>query len=96
MGADGLRIIDVRNPASPVETGFFDTDDNALGVYVFGSYAYVADGFGGLYIIRNDLITGISSEGDVQVPEAFVLEQNHPNPFNPTTNLRFSISDLPN
>ncbi len=29
-----------------------------------------------------------------QIPQMFALMQNHPNPFNPTTNFRFTISDL--
>jgi hypothetical protein len=30
-------------------------------------------------------------EVDVALPAAYTLEQNHPNPFNPTTNINFSI-----
>ena len=30
-------------------------------------------------------------EVDVVSPDNFVLEQNHPNPFNPTTSIRFSV-----
>ena len=89
-GADGLRIIDVSNPASPVEVGFFDTGAYALGVGVSGSYAYVADGEDGLYIIRNDLITGINDSKET-LPQTFRLEQNYPNPFNPFTTIEFSI-----
>jgi hypothetical protein len=40
----GLRVIDVSNPSSPREVGFYDTPGNARGVAVSGSYAYVADG----------------------------------------------------
>jgi len=87
----GLRIIDISNPAAPMEVGFFDTGSGAYGVYVSGSYAYVADGDDGLYIIRNDLITGIIYDGGGHAPEAFALEQNYPNPFNPTTTIEFSL-----
>jgi ethanolamine utilization microcompartment shell protein EutS len=47
----GLRIIDISTPSAPVEVGFFDTDGSAYGVYVSGSYAYVADQWDGLRII---------------------------------------------
>ena len=39
----GLRVINVANPAAPIEVGFYDTPGNASGVAVAGSYAYVAD-----------------------------------------------------
>ncbi|TES92745.1 MAG: T9SS type A sorting domain-containing protein, partial [Candidatus Cloacimonadota bacterium] len=39
----GLRIIDVSTPSVPYEVGYYDTPDWANGVYVSGSYAYVAD-----------------------------------------------------
>ncbi|MCK4523706.1 hypothetical protein KAU15_02160, partial [candidate division WOR-3 bacterium] len=51
-GSAGLRIINVSNPATPVETGFYDTGDYALGVFVMDSFAYVADGGTGLRIIN--------------------------------------------
>ena len=35
----------------PYEVGYYDTPDFALGVFVSGSYAYVADGYAGLRII---------------------------------------------
>jgi hypothetical protein len=43
---DGLRIINVADPAHPTEAGFYDTPGWAWGVAVSGSYAYVADGDG--------------------------------------------------
>ncbi|MGB9722052.1 MAG: T9SS type A sorting domain-containing protein, partial [bacterium] len=45
-------IIDVSNPQSPYEAGYYDTPGWAWGVYVSGSYAYVADGGSGLRIIN--------------------------------------------
>jgi hypothetical protein len=47
----GLRVIDVSNPSSPREVGFYDTSGTAYGVAVSGSYAYVADGPAGLRVI---------------------------------------------
>jgi len=47
----GLRIINVSNPASPTEIGYYDTPGSAYDVAVSGNYAYVADGAGGLFTL---------------------------------------------
>jgi hypothetical protein len=47
----GLRIIDVTDPAAPVELGALDTPGSALGVEVVDGLAYVADYDSGLRII---------------------------------------------
>ncbi|MBU4299333.1 hypothetical protein KJ636_04785 [Patescibacteria group bacterium] len=46
---NGTFVID--NPSLPTLTGTYNTSGNALGVYVSGKYAYVADGASGLQII---------------------------------------------
>jgi len=51
-GYDGLRIINVSDPAAPTETGFYETPGYANGVAVAGNYAYVADRYEGLRIIN--------------------------------------------
>ncbi len=52
---DGLRIIDVSNPANPNEVGYYNTASNGgsvvFGVAVSGNYAYMAGGSDGLRII---------------------------------------------
>jgi hypothetical protein len=54
-GSAGLRVVDVSNPASPVEIGACDTTDSALDVAVAdgpaGPIAYVAADWDGLLII---------------------------------------------
>ncbi len=40
---DGLRVVDVSDPANPKEVGHCDTPGLAWGIFVSGSYAYVAD-----------------------------------------------------
>jgi hypothetical protein len=50
----GLRMLDVANPAAPVSVGFYDTTGVAGDVAVAGNLAYVADGAGGLFILRHN------------------------------------------
>ena len=47
----GLRVIDISNPASPIEVGYIDTWDSALDVAVSRSYAYVAAWVDGLRVV---------------------------------------------
>ncbi len=50
----------------------------------------MADDYDGLYILKNDLITGVNDDKG-KIPTNFVLGQNYPNPFNPTTVINYSI-----
>jgi hypothetical protein len=45
-------VLDVSNPFSPTETGFYAGSWFALDVVVDGNYAYVSDREGGLFILR--------------------------------------------
>ncbi|MGC8769724.1 MAG: LVIVD repeat-containing protein [Brevinematia bacterium] len=42
---NGLKIVDISDPANASIVKTVDTPGNAKGVYVSGKYAYVADGF---------------------------------------------------
>lgn len=48
---EGLRVIDVSDPWSPVLTGTADTPGYAYGVALYGGYAFVADYYQGLQVI---------------------------------------------
>ena len=47
----GLRIIDISNPSSPREVGYFSTGSRTQGIAVSGSYAYLATDKHGLRIV---------------------------------------------
>lgn len=51
-GIHGLRIFDISNPKYPVEVDAFGADNVATDVAVADGYIYLANGSGGLYILR--------------------------------------------
>lgn len=55
---------------------------------------------GGVWYVAHDSMRGIITNQDVGVeeaaPAAFAVEQNVPNPFNPTTTINFSLADAGN
>ncbi len=51
MGHGGLHIINIGDPANPLEVGFLSTEDRPRDITVNGNYAYVANSRSGLWII---------------------------------------------
>lgn len=60
------------------------------GLNKYGAFAYTGSGPTDIYYNMENLVTGIQSIGN-NLPDKFNLSQNHPNPFNPATNIQFSI-----
>ena len=99
----GLRILDIEDVSNPVEVAYFDTDPVSNRVsFEYGawsSYPYFKSGIvvvssmeQGLFVLQPTTLSITANEQDEQVPEAFVLRGNYPNPFNPSTRL---LLDLP-
>jgi hypothetical protein len=85
-GFYGAAVIDVSEPLRPtVATTFLDRVYSTGGIAAQGTDLYIALGFSGLYIGRNNLQTGIRQRQQNTLPEAFWLSQNYPNPFNGQT-----------
>jgi len=99
----GIRVLDISNPAVPVEVAWYDTykRDNSTdylgcwGVFMFPSGKIIgSDTDSGLYVIKTDFtITGTGNNNSYSVPDKFELSQNYPNPFNPSTKINFSLAN---
>lgn len=90
MFDEGVQIVDISKPMSPVIVG--QTQDRAYGAAVIGEYAYLAAGYDiGLRVVpaHCDLPTGVAYSVDRS--RGLVLHTPSPNPTNGPANLRFDL-----
>ncbi|MDH4069724.1 MAG: choice-of-anchor B family protein [Ignavibacteria bacterium] len=98
----GVTVVDISDPANPVEVAAFDTfprGDNpnfrgCWGAYPFtqNGYFYASDIEGYLTVLQLDSVsTGVGTSPEL--PAGFSLEQNYPNPFNPATSITFHLAE---
>ena len=94
---EGVRIVDLSDPESPVEIAYYDT-------YLPNEYGYegcwsvfpyfesgkiiASDLQSGLFVLEHQQFVNIEKPN---APDGFNLKQNYPNPFNPTTRINYTI-----
>jgi hypothetical protein len=88
-GIDVVDITDIQNPVSAAE---HDTPFIAYDVAVNSDYIFVADCFSLLCFFPPNVSDIDNHEGNIPgLPSGIELYPNFPNPFNPSTQIRFSI-----
>jgi hypothetical protein len=89
-GDNFIYVIDITEPANPtIEEDFYAPA--ARGVFVLGEYMYVPSYYNGMYVLARSGAWGIDDEKSKFAPESITLYPAYPNPFNPTTMIRYNL-----
>lgn len=92
-GINGLLVFDISNIDSIKKVGSLDVGSFTYYVKAYGNEIYVSSFEGGLFILRNDLLTSLTKSNEGDLINSLKVFQNYPNPFNPVTTITF---ELPN
>ena len=97
---EGVRVVNVANPANPVEVAYYDTYPAQGYGYggVWSVYPYfdsgkiiASDRHTGLYVLEVDWASLGTDPPTDPFPDEFSLAQNYPNPFNSATTFRYVL-----
>lgn len=93
FGPDGLRAKDITDRLHPVTVGYYyypnATEKPILDIDILGQYLLTV-GSGNFRVFQCDALSGVESHPET-VPSKFALYPCYPNPFNPSTVIRFCL-----
>lgn len=85
----GVKTIDITDPRHPLQVGYFQTGHVALDVRCHRGLIYVADGDGGVWALRNELLpTGVA---DQPASDSRSL-RSYPNPCRGVATFSFALT----
>jgi choice-of-anchor B domain-containing protein len=96
----GVTVVDISDPANPVEVARYDTtpESDAGGFFgTWGAYPYSPSG----YVYASDFdgvltvlqMTSGTTDSEPAAPESATLAETYPNPFQASTTVRFKLAE---